>query len=98
VIVPIERTEENAARGPESARSHIGRGGVASPECSPPARRRRVAGEAYGTDENLLSEGASAEAAWPRSQTADGGRQGRQVLSRCGERRGGRGRPCGGGR
>ena len=39
--------------------------GVGPPECSPPARRRRAAGEVDGTDESLLSEGASAEAAWP---------------------------------
>jgi len=49
-------------------------GGAASLECSPPARRRRVAGEVDGTDESLLSEGAPAEAAWPRAKTADGGR------------------------
>ena len=40
--------------------------------------RRRAAGaqraRSNATDESLLSEGASAEAAWPRSQTADGGR------------------------
>ncbi len=27
------------------------------------------------TDESLLSEGVATEAAWPRSQTADGGRE-----------------------
>jgi len=48
--------------------------GVPLLECSPPARRRRAAGEADGTDESLLSEGTSTEAAWPWSQTADGGR------------------------
>ena len=42
-------------------------------ECSPPARRRRAAGEVDGTNESLLSEGASAEVAWPRSQTAAAG-------------------------
>ena len=36
-------------------------------ECSPPARRRRVAGEVGNSAESLLSEGASAEAAWPRA-------------------------------
>jgi len=45
-----------------------------SAESSPPARRRRAAGEVDGTDESLLSEGTSAEAARPRLQTADGGR------------------------
>jgi hypothetical protein len=48
--------------------------GVPPLECSPPARRRRAAGEAAGSEESLLSEGTSAEAAWPRSQTVDGGR------------------------
>jgi len=43
-------------------------------ECSPPARRRRAADEVGSSDESLLSEETSAEAAWPRSQTADGGR------------------------
>jgi hypothetical protein len=43
-------------------------------ECSPPARQRRAAGEVDGSEESLLSEGASAEAAWPWSKTADGGR------------------------
>ena len=42
-------------------------------ECSPPARRRRAAGEADGSAESLLSEETSAEAAWPRSNTAGGG-------------------------
>jgi len=40
VIVPIERREENAARGPESARSHIGRGLLSYSN----AARRRAAG------------------------------------------------------
>ncbi len=48
--------------------------GVLPLESSQPARRRRAAGEVDDTDESLLSEGASAEAAWPRSKTADGGR------------------------
>ena len=48
--------------------------GVPQLECSPPARRRRAAGEADGTEESLLSEGTATENAWPRSQTADGGR------------------------
>ncbi len=55
VIVPTERTEENAARGPESARSHIGRGVRL---CSASARRRavrRVALEVDGSDESFLS-------------------------------------------
>jgi len=74
VIVPTEQREENVVIGPAPARSNTRCGGAALLECSPPARRRRAAGEAYGTDESLLSEGASAEAAWPRSKTADGGR------------------------
>jgi len=41
---------------------------------SPPARQRRAAGEAYGSDESLLSEEKSAETAWPRALPADGGR------------------------
>jgi len=67
-------------RGPQqevrNRRDHTqGGGGVGrSPGGSPPALRRRAAGEADGTDESLLSEGALAEAAWPRSQTAGGGR------------------------
>jgi len=48
--------------------------GAASLECSPPARQGRAAGEVDGTDESLLSEETSAEAAWPRAQPADGGR------------------------
>ena len=48
--------------------------GVGPLDCSPPARRRRAAGEGDGSDESLLSEETLAEAAWPRSQTADGGR------------------------
>jgi hypothetical protein len=43
-------------------------------ECSPPARRRRAALEADGSGESLLSEETSAENAWPRAKTADGGR------------------------
>ncbi len=74
MIVPTERREENASRGPESARSQIGRGGAALLGCSPPARRRRAAAEANGFDESLLSEGASVEDAWPGAQPADGGR------------------------
>ena len=50
--------------------------GVLPLERSPPARRRRAAGEVDGTDEGLLSEGTSAEPAWPRSKTAGGGRAG----------------------
>jgi len=42
--------------------------------CSPPVSRRRAAGEVGDSDESLLSEETSAEAAWPRSTTADGGR------------------------
>ena len=53
--------------------------GVSLPESSPPARRRRVADEADGSDESLLSEETSAEATWPRSQTADGGRPGTET-------------------
>jgi len=42
--------------------------------CSPPARQRRAAGEVGGSDESLLSEETSAEAAWPQALPADGGR------------------------
>jgi len=42
LIVPTERREENAARGPESARSHTRWGVCRSVGGSPPARRRRV--------------------------------------------------------
>jgi len=56
VIVPIERREENAARGPESARSHT-RGMGRSPGSSPPARRRRARALTDGTEERLRSEG-----------------------------------------
>ena len=54
-------------------------------ECSPPARRRRVAGEVDGSDESSLSEERSAEAAWPRSQTAGGGRLGHGIVNGCGD-------------
>ena len=40
-------------------------------DCSPPARRRRAAGEGDGSDESLLSEETLAEAAWPRAQHQD---------------------------
>ena len=76
MIVPIERRKENAARGPESARSHKRWGVRCSVEGSPPARRRRAALEGDGSDESLLSEETSTENAWPRSKTADGGRSG----------------------
>ena len=46
---------------------------------SPPARRRRAAGEVDGSDESLLSEETSAEAAWSRSKTAGGGRPGTET-------------------
>ena len=42
-------------------------------ECSPPARQRRAAVEANGSNESLLSEETSAENAWPWSKTAGGG-------------------------
>jgi len=48
--------------------------GVPVLECSPPARRRCAAAEVDGSDESLLSEEIAAEAAWPRSKTAVGGR------------------------
>jgi len=79
VIVPIERREENAARGPESARSHTRWAGRRSAGGSPPARRRHVAGKVDGSDESLLSEETLAENAWPRAKTADGGRPGTQT-------------------
>jgi hypothetical protein len=72
--IPTERREENAARGPESARSQLRRGVGRSPRGSPPARRRRAALEADGSNESLLSKETSAENAWPRAKTADGGR------------------------
>jgi len=50
--------------------------GVGPLECRPPARQRRAALEADGSDESLLSEETSASNAWPRSKTADGGRFG----------------------
>jgi hypothetical protein len=53
--------------------------GVGPLECSPPARRRRAAGEVGGTDERLLSEETLAVAAWPRAQPADGGRPGTET-------------------
>jgi hypothetical protein len=53
-------------------------------ECSPPARRRRAAGEVDGSDESLLSEETSAEDAWPRSKTADGGRPGTETETETG--------------
>jgi len=43
--IPTERMEENVPRGPESARSHTMWGVRRSPRGSPPARRRRAAGE-----------------------------------------------------
>jgi len=79
VIVPTERREENAARGPESARSHIGRGVLPRSNVA----RRRAAGaqraRLNATDESLLSEGAATEAAWPRSKTGAGGRPGTET-------------------
>ena len=77
--IPTERREENVARGPESARSNIGWGVGRSVGRSPPARRRRAAGEVDDIDESLLSEMAAAEAAWLRSKTADGGRPGTET-------------------
>ena len=72
--------------------------GVGPPECSPPARRRRAAGEADGTDESLLSEGAATEAAWPRAPARGrragteteikktAARSGRPMITACAER------------
>jgi len=37
-------------------------------------QQRRAAGEVDGSDESLLLEETSAEAAWPRSETTGGGR------------------------
>ena len=71
--IPSEQREENAVRGPESARSNTG-GGATSLECSPPARQRRAALEDGATDERSRSEGTLSENAWPRAKTADGGR------------------------
>ena len=67
MIVPIERREENVVIGPAPARSQKRWGVRRSAGGSPPARRRRVAGEVDGTDESLLSEETLAEAAWPRA-------------------------------
>jgi len=53
--------------------------GIGPPECSPPARCRRAAGEADGTDESLLSEETLAEAAWPRANARGGGRARRRA-------------------
>jgi len=61
VIVPIERREENVVIGPAPARSHKRWRGRRSAEGSPPARRRRAAGEDGGTDERLRSEGTLSE-------------------------------------
>ena len=47
--------------------------GIGPPECSPPARRRRAALEADGSDESLLSEETSAENARPRAMPAAAG-------------------------
>ena len=80
MIVPIEQREENAARGPESARSNTG-WRLQPYSNRPPARRRRAAGEVDGSDESLLSEETSAEAAWQRPKTADGGRMIRNQYS-----------------
>jgi len=85
VIVPIERREENAARGPESARSHKRWWGRRSVGGSPPARRRRAALEDGGTDERSRSEGTLSENAWPRSKTADGGRPGTETGTETGK-------------
>jgi hypothetical protein len=75
---------EGGKRGQRSGIGAITRreGGAASLKSSPPARRRRAADEANGTDESLLSEETSAEAAWPWAQPADGGRA--RVLSDSG--------------
>jgi hypothetical protein len=72
--IPTEWREENAARGPESARSHTGRG---VRPCTIAARRRavrRAAGEVGATDKRSRLEGAATETAWPRALPADGGR------------------------
>jgi len=69
-----QQREENVVIGPAPARSHDRTGVRRSAGGSPPARRKRAADEADGSDESLLSEGASVENAWPRAQPADGGR------------------------
>ena len=93
MIVPTERMEENAARGPESARSNIGRG--VRPRSNAARRRAKGAftGGAWHPDSprigvpGILSRqrlpGAQArmrtrKRAEPRSKTADGGRARRQ--------------------
>jgi len=68
VIVPIERKEENAARGPESARSNTGWGVRL---CSNAARRRAKGAQrarSTTTDERSRSEGVATEAVWPRAK------------------------------
>jgi len=75
---------DRAEGGKRGQRSGIGAipyrvGGAVLLECSPPARQWRAAGEVEGSDESLLSEETSAEAAWPRAKTADGGRERRRV-------------------
>jgi len=77
---------DRADGGKRGQRSGIGaiqyrEGGAVSLDCSPPARQRRAAGEVDDSDESLLSEETSAEAAWPRSQTADGGRTRALILA-----------------
>jgi len=70
-----DRAEEGKRRHRSGAGAITKKVGVRrSPRGSPPARQRRAAGEVDDTDESLLSEGAAAEAAWPRSKTAGGGR------------------------
>jgi len=65
--------------GKRAQRSGIGAitiqgGGGSLLERKPPARRRRAAISGGGTEERLRSESPATEIAWPRSQTADGGR------------------------
>jgi len=85
--IPTEWREENAARGPESARSHIGR--RVRPRSN--AARRRASG-ARGRRPNAGTRACSRNGVglrpWPRSQTADGGRARRRV--RISRWRGGR--------
>jgi len=64
--------------GKRGQRSGIGAGWARG---SPPARRRRAAGEVDGSDESLLSEETLAEPALPRSKIAAGGRAQTRVSS-----------------
>jgi hypothetical protein len=75
---------EGGKRGQRSGAGAIQyrEGGAVQLGCSPPARRRRAALEADGSDESLLLEETSASNAWPRSRPRTAGRT--HALSRTG--------------